>query len=283
MAYTRKVSRRGGGHGGGQGKSKPKASTQTPANALREGVEGALSAARRLRQSADEVRALVREKEQLEGKPGGPRGKIALLEESIASRTRLSGSSREILKQKQDELAAARRRLAEINAKFDQHEAAAGGAVAAAAAAAATVEGVGERGAHVAEQRAAAAEAAIAQAELEARHVNYAGLSMSARKRLHNADRRATRIAKKRNLDKIVLKYKKTVKQLKKITKDLAKPGAAEELHDAADYLSRFSTELLERIRRANKNTGAYLNAALYAPNSASPISPNSPADPNSV
>lgn len=279
MVYTRKVSRRGGG----QGTSKPKASTQTPGNALREGVEDSLSAARRLRQSADEVRALVREKEQLVGKPGGPRGKIALLEESVATRTRLSGSDREVLKAKQAELAAAKKRLAEINAKFNQHEEAAGGAVAAAEAAAARVEGVGHHGAHVAEQRAAAASAAVENSELQARHINYAGLSISARKRLHNADRRATRIARKRDLAGIVKKYKKTIKQLKKVSKDLAKPGAVEELHDAADYLRRFSTELLDRIRRPNKNTGAYVNAALYSPHSASPVSPNSPADPNSV
>ncbi len=273
MGYTRKQLRRGGG----QGKSKPAAAgPKTPAQALKHQVGEVVSFANKLKQTAKQIDALRREKESVERQ-------IRLLKSSIETRTKLSHSSRNTLKSKQDELAAAEKRLGEIRAALGEQEEVADSAAAGVGLAASAIEGIGEHGEHVLGRRIEAAEAASAAANIAGRNLEYAGLSNSARKRVHNADRRATRIATKRDLAGLVKKYKKTVKQLHRLSKDLARPHASNELDKQADYLRRFSDELLKRIGDKNKNSGAYLNAALYNPKSASPISPNSPSDPNSV
>lgn len=273
MNYTRKFRQRGSG----AGKSKAaKATTQTPQKALEGAVKTTLSAAAQLRSSGQQTLDLLAEKRQLESK-------ITRLESSVSFRTKATHSSRNTLKARQDELAAAQKRLKEINDHFNKEDTKVKSATNALEAAAATIEGVGEHGAHVLGQRVEAAEAASAAANRAARNVNYSGLSNSARKRVHNADRRATRYAAKRPIAGLIKKYKKTIKQLKVIERRglASAAGPSKELADHADYLQRLAREIHDRIGR--KNFAAYAELANYSPAPGSPAaSPNSP-DPNSV
>jgi hypothetical protein len=269
MVYTRKVTQRGSG---GK-KSKDVATTQTPAAALGKSV-------RTMRNSAAELVAAQKEVLKLARDHRSAIAAVKYAQEAVDRTSKYKSASgitahtkaQAHLKEKED-------KLADINRQLEELEGTSSKAAISASRAAENAAGVGLRGEYVLNSRVAAAAAASEAASNAADNMNYAGLSNSARKRLHNADRRATRIAEKRSSADLIKKFKKTKKQLKRALADLTKPGASEALAEHADYLRRFADELHKRVGR--KNFSAYAELANYSPKS--PASPNSPSDPNSV
>ena len=269
MVYTRKAVQRGSG-----GKtSKTVATTQTPAAALGKSVHTIRNSAATLVAAQKKVVKLARDHRSATAAVESAQEAVSRTSKyKSASGITAHTKAQAHLKEKEDKLADINRQLEELEGRSSKASESASRAVENAA-------GVGLREEFVLNSRAAAAAAASEAASAAADNMNYAGLSNSARKRLHNADRRATRIAAKRNHAGLIKKYKKTKKQLKRATSNLAAAGASEALADHADYLRRFADKLHEHIGR--KNFSAYAELANY--NSNSPTSPNSPSDPNSV
>ena len=116
----------------------------------------------------------------------------------------------------------------------------------------------------------------IANANERARNMEYAGLSNSARARVHRANTTAINIASKRDLDGLIKKFKKTKKQYKQTLRSANEHADLEKLLADADYLERLANELLKHIERKDTKNEQYLHAAVYSPKSNSPISPNS-------
>ena len=263
MVYTRKVTQRGSG---GQA-SKEVATTQTPAAALSASV-------RTIRNSGATLVSAQKEGAKL---ASDHRFATAAVERAEAAELRTRGKTTH--KGASERLEDAKKKLADINNRLAELEDTSSKAAASASKAVDNAAGVGLQRQAVLNNRIAAAERASEAAAKAARNMNYAGLSNSTRKRVHNADRRATRIATKRSSADLIKKFNKTKKQLKRALADLTKPGATNELADHADYLRRFADELHERIGR--KNFNAFADLTNYSPKS--PASPNSPSDPNSV
>jgi hypothetical protein len=272
--FTRKQLRRGGGCGA----SKQQSMVETPGNALRRGVNAAISASRKQRLTYQEMTKLRREKEAL-------KRKIRTLSGAITRKRRTGRNVGEIQK-KETEVEAARKRIGEINKLLGEKDEELDKAVENATKAANVVAGVGEQKACALEKRQTNAEKAVESAERGIRNAHYAAETPRTRKRIHNADRRATKYFEKRTTADLIKKYKKKGRELDAVLVQLSSSNAtpeleerADELEERADYLERFMGELYERISRKTDVSASQLvelKNNTYRKNNLSPNTPNS-------